>query len=324
MTRDPATEVGVVIIGRNEGARLVRCLAAVSGAGRPVVYVDSGSTDGSSAAAEAAGAQVVALDMRQGFTAARARNAGFEALMAGPVRPDFVQFIDGDCEVDPAWIDTAHRFLLAHPQAAVACGRLRERFPEASVYNGMIDTEWDTPVGQVRACGGIAMMRTGPFADLGGFNPNLIAGEEPELCVRLRQAGWQIWRLEAEMALHDVAMTRFSQYWRRSRRAGHAFAEGALMHGAPPERHKVAEQRRALLWGLGPPALALVGLPVVGLWSLLALGLWPAQMLRLSARGRALPHAALLTISKLPEALGVVSFHLDRLKGRRAGLIEYK
>lgn len=49
--------VGAVIIGRNEGARLVACLASFPGWVRPLVYVDSGSTDGSVAAARAAGAE---------------------------------------------------------------------------------------------------------------------------------------------------------------------------------------------------------------------------------------------------------------------------
>jgi len=145
------------------------------------------------------GADVVALDMDLPFTAARARNAGVDALMAMPTPPDFVQFIDGDCELQPGWIETALAFLQKNPEAAVACGRRRERFPEASVYNRLIDLEWDTPVGQASACGGDALMRADAVQQAGGFNPNLIAGEEPELCVRLRAAGWQIWRLDAEM-----------------------------------------------------------------------------------------------------------------------------
>ena len=50
---------------------------------------------------------------------------------------------------------------------------------------------------------------------VGGFNPAVIAGEEPELCVRLRQAGWKIHRLDAEMTLHDAAMTSWRQWWKR-------------------------------------------------------------------------------------------------------------
>jgi GT2 family glycosyltransferase len=175
---------------------------------------------------------------RSPFTAARARNEGLARLLeGGPL--DYVQFIDGDCALQPGWIDTAQAFLDENPQAAVVHGRRRERYPEATVYNQLCDWEWDRPPGQAISCGGDAMMRVAAFQAVGGYDPHLIAGEEPELCVRLRAAGWQIWCLDAEMTLHDAAMTRFGQYWRRARRAGHAYAEGAAMHGAPPERHGV-------------------------------------------------------------------------------------
>ncbi len=312
--------VAAVLIGRNEGPRLVAALASIPAGVHPVVYVDSGSTDGSVAAAQAAGARVVALDMSLPFTAARARNEGFAAL--APDTPDYVQFIDGDCTLAPDWIDTATRFLDATPAAAVACGRRRERFPEASLWNRLCDAEWDTPIGQARACGGDALMRSAAFRAAGGYNPGLIAGEEPELCVRLRAAGWQIWRLDAEMTLHDAAMTRFGQWWKRSRRAGHAFAEGAALHGAPPERHFVAETRRALIWGAALPLAALAGAWLTP-WALLLVLLLPLQALRLAPR-LGLARAAFLTLGKIPEALGVAEYWFRRARGQRTALIEYK
>lgn len=321
-----APRLGAVLIGRNEGARLLRCLESIRGAATDVVYVDSGSTDGSVAAARAAGAEVVVLDTAQPFTAARARNAGLDRLRQGPL-PDYIQFIDGDCELQPGWTHTALAFLEAHPKAAVACGRRRERFPEVSVYNRLCDTEWNTPVGEARACGGDALMRRAALDQVGGYNPALIAGEEPELCARLRQTGWQVWRLDHEMTLHDAAMTRFSQWWRRTRRAGHAYAEGAALHGGPPERLGVAGRNRALLWGAGLPLLALTGCLLTP-WSLLLLLAWPAQILRLAAREgfdrTAWERGLFLTLGKIPEALGVLEYHLRRLMQRPAGLMEYK
>ena len=222
--------IDAVVIGRNEGARLVACLGSVRGQVRRLVYVDSGSTDASVAAARAAGAHVVALDMTLPFTAARARNAGLTVLAEAP--PDYVQLIDGDCVLDPGWIAAALAAFDRHPRAVVVCGRRRERFPEASVYNRLADLEWDTPVGQARACGGDALMRFAPVMTVGGFRDDLIAGEEPELCLRLARAGGEVWRIDAEMTLHDANLLRFGQWWRRMVRAGHAFAEGAALHGA--------------------------------------------------------------------------------------------
>ena len=236
-----------------------------------------------------------------------------------------MQFVDGDCEVDPAWIATAQAFLEANPRAAVACGRRREKFPEASVYNRLCDREWDTPTGQAAACGGDALIRAAALSEVGGYDPRLIAGEEPEMCLRLRRAGWTIWRLDAEMTRHDVAMTRLAQWWKRTKRAGHAYAEGAHLH--PGGGLGEAGQKRAVIWGLVLPLLALFG-TVFTLWALALLLLWPLQVIRLAARdgfSRAgWESGVFLVLGKLAEAQGVAGFHLRRLTGRRAGLIEYK
>ena len=162
-----AVTIDAVAIGRNEGARLIACLDSLTSQVRRIVYVDSGSTDGSVEAARAAGAQVIALDMSLPFTAARARNAGLAALASDP--PTYVQFIDGDCLLREGWMKKASQFLHDNLRAAVVCGRRRERHPEASVYNALIDAEWDTPVGAARACGGDALMRYQAVAAVKGY-----------------------------------------------------------------------------------------------------------------------------------------------------------
>lgn len=315
--------VAAVIIGRNEGQRLVDGLEAAATQVDAIVYVDSGSTDGSIAAAKAAGAQVITLDTQVPFTAARARNAGLQALAQQAHPPTYVQFIDGDCALRDGWVLQARAFLEQHPQVAAVCGRRRERFPGKSVYNWLADREWDTPVGQVRSCGGDVLMRRQAVEDVGRYNPNLIAGEEPELCVRLRQAGWAIWRIDAEMTWHDADMHRFGQWWQRSKRAGHAFAEGAALHGGPPERHNVAQLRRALIWGIGLPSAIVLGAVVTPAACLLALA-WPLKIGRLMARGMPARHALFLTLSNLPEAQGALSYYWKRLRGQKSQLIEYK
>lgn len=312
--------IAAIVIGRNEGARLVACLDALKDQVTQIIYVDSGSTDGSVQAAQVVGAHVIALDMSQPFTAARARNAGIAAL---PTDATYVQFLDGDCVMQDGWIETASQFLDAHRDVAVVCGRRREIAPEASVYNQLIDDEWDTPIGEALACGGDALMRARALRDVGGYRDDLIAGEEPELCVRLRQAGWRIWRLDVEMTRHDAQITRFSQWWKRTKRAGHAFAEGAALHGAPPERHWVNETRRALLWGVALPfgilALALLVTP----WALVLLAIFPLQIARLSRRG-GMAWATFSVLGKFAEGWGALGFYLGRLRGKRSKIIEYK
>ena len=312
--------IGTVIIGRNEGDRLLACLAALPSGAGPVVYVDSGSTDGSVAAAKAHGAQVVELDQTRPFTAARARNAGL-GVLGDDV--EFVQLIDGDCALIEGWFETALESLRADPDLAVVCGRRRERFPDASMYNQLCDWEWNTPVGEAKACGGDAMMRLAALRQVGGYRDELIAGEEPELCVRLRKAGWRIARLDSDMTWHDAAMSRFGQWWARSRRAGHAFAEGAALHGTPPERHWVAETRRALLWG-GVLPLIILFAAVLEPWLAFFIALaYPVQVMRLGRRWP-LERAVFTVLGRFPEAQGALGYYIGRLSGRRRGIVEYK
>lgn len=320
--------VGVVIIGRNEGLRLQRCFDALPAGLQQVVYVDSGSSDDSVEQARRRGVEVVALDLSTPFTAARARNAGFRRLME--LQPDttFVQFVDGDCELLPGWLASARAALASRPDVAVACGRLRERFRDASIYNRLCDMEWDGPVGDVFACGGNAMMRAEALRVAGGFRESLIGGEEPELCVRLRSQGHRVVRLPADMALHDAAMTRFRQWWKRAVRYGYGTSELAGLH---PEAFR-REARSMLGWGLALPAVAIGASLATGGLSLLLLAAYPAQWLRILARRRAAGapardaalYASSCVVASWPAALGFARSRWNRARGRRATLIEYR
>lgn len=324
------SRIGLVAIGRNEGQRLRQCLQSVVGQVEVMVYVDSGSTDGSVDLARSLGVSVVELDLSIPFTAARARNAGLARLLEVAPEIEYVQFVDGDCEVVPGWLELAERTLNQHPEVVVVCGRRRERFPAATIYNQICDIEWDTPIGEAKACGGDAMMRVAALQQVGGYNPTLIAGEEPELCVRLRQNGGKILRLDAEMTLHDAQMTRFQQWWKRSQRAGHAYAEGAWLHGDPPERHWVADVRRIAFWGLGVPLVAIAAAWWTrGLSLLLLLG-YPVMVYKIFKYYRrslpskqALLYALFCMLGKFPQAQGLLQFYWNKFSGKRSTLIEY-
>jgi glycosyltransferase involved in cell wall biosynthesis len=317
---------GAVAIGRNEGERLIRCLHSLSKSAR-IVYVDSGSTDNSVSNAANLGADVVKLDTHIPFTAARARNAGFKRLLKLMPEVKYVQFIDGDCELTAGWCDAAVSFLEASHDVAAVCGVLREREPDRSVYNWLCEQEWNGPVGEIPACAGNVMHRAASLISVGGYREDVIAGEEDELCFRLRTANWQVWRLDREMAIHDAAMTRFSQWWRRSMRAGYAFAQGAALHGSSPERHFVKQRRRALLWGVLIPIAGLVTTLVWGVAGLLALGVYPLQFLRLIAMGKgALVDRTKLAffhvLARFPEGLGLLRYERNKLQRRT--IVEHK
>jgi GT2 family glycosyltransferase len=334
------SDLGVVAIGRNEGERLRRCLLSLAGRGLSFVYVDSGSTDGSVDLARSMGVEVVELDMSRPFSAARARNAGYERLKE--IEPDLalVMFLDGDCEVADGWLDRARAELTGRPGAAVVCGRRREKFPEQSVYNRLADLEWDTPIGEAIACGGDSVIRADAFEAVGGFDPTAAAGEEPELCQRLRKAGWTVWRVDAEMTRHDLAMTRFRQWWRRQYRSGYNGLD-ILTRFPGEDRLFSQELRRARAWGIGWPlavvplglAAGLIAGPAVGATiEVLALLTLPLQMARLAWKVRkrvegprtALAYGVLTMVGKWANLAGQVGYLIDRRRGRSARLIEYK
>jgi GT2 family glycosyltransferase len=294
--------------------------------------VDSGSTDGSVALARAFGAEVVELDRAQPFTAARARNEGLARATRLHPGVELVQFVDGDCELVPGWLERGSRELTGDPRLAVAIGRVRERDRERSVYNLLCDLEWSGPVGEVQSCGGNAMMRIAALAEVGGFDARLIAGEEPELSLRLRRAGWTLVRFDADMVLHDAAMTSFAQWWRRALRAGWAFAEGARLHGGSPERHWVRENLSILFWGVLLPGAALVlAWPTRGA-SLLLFGAHAALGARIANRSirAGLPRreariqALFMVLGKLPQGIGQLQFRLLRLLGRRRSAVDWR
>lgn len=326
MERDGmAAEVAVVAIGRNEGERLKACLRSLP-ADAPAIYVDSGSVDGSVAFARMQGATVVELPADAPFTAALARNAGLAAVGDA----ELVQMVDGDCALDEGWLAAARSALAAEPDLGVVFGRRRERFPEASVYNRLCDEEWDVPVGEAMSCGGDALFRRAALDQVGGYDPALIAGEEPDLCQRMRAQGWRVRRIDAEMTLHDAGMTRFGQWWRRAERGGHAFAELAWRHGAAGDSHWRREVKRIAGWAGALPAAALAAALLTGGWGAALLLAYPAQAARIAWRkrreGRPAPIAqgVFLTLAKFPQLIGMARFHTRRLTGGRARLIEYK
>lgn len=328
-----ADKLGIVVIGRNEGNRLVDCLVSLQPlVDFAIVYVDSASTDGSPEKASLYGVEIVRLDNREPFTAARARNEGLAALLHQIPQLKVVQFIDGDCTLDPGWLATALVFMAEHPDIAVVCGRRRERYPEQSVYNRLCDIEWNTPVGEALACGGDSMVRVEAISEVGGFRPELVSGEEPELCGRIRSKGWKIWRLDAEMTRHDAAMTHFSQWWRRAVRSGYGEAEIAfLKKGQGPQSRERREATRSVFWA-GVVPVTIIVLAAAGLHRLALAGLltYPLQIARTAFRrgpSQVLSwyYALFMMIAKFAQLEGNLRYLWDHCRNKRSARpTEYK
>lgn len=326
-----AAKIGVVVIGRNEGERLIRCIRSACNSYAILVYVDSASTDGSAQRAAALGADVIQLSLDKPFTAGRARNAGFDRLLQLHADAQFAQFVDGDCELAPGWLDFAVEFLEENPEVAIVCGRRKERFPEKSIYNRICDIEWDTPVGDAPECGGDFLVRTAVFAQVSGFNGALIAGEEPEMCHRIRGRGWRIHRADRQMTLHDAAMTRFRQWFRRTSRSGYAYAARATLHWRDRTWFCWKENARIVLWALLVPVLILLSSLLLSPWFWLATLIYPLQYLRimldLKRSGRhdaTMAYAFFVLLGKWPEFYGQMLFLMRLVGGKEQRIIEYK
>ncbi len=326
-------DLGLVVIGRNEGERLRRCLASVCARTSSAVYVDSGSTDGSPALARSFGAHVVELDMAQPFTAARARNAGFRVLCERKPSLRFVQFLDGDMEVLDGWLDTAVAFMRAHEHVVALSGVRQERHPDRNIFHRIADVEWRLgESGETDAFGGDVMVRVDAFEHVGGYDPSVIAAEDNELALRMRLSGGTVWRIDQPCTLHDVAMSHPSQWWQRAKRTGYAYAQVHSLHRFGPEPAFAFESKRVVLWGACVPATAVgLSLPTLGA-SLGLFGLYAVQVARITkqtrARGFGLRHSLAwglnCALSKFPESLGLAKFHLDRARGRTPRIIEHK
>lgn len=319
----------LILIGRNEGPRLERCLASAQGLARRMVYVDSGSRDGSVEAARAAGAEVVELTAGTPFTAARARHAGFLHLDAKGGAAEVIQFIDGDCEIVPGWMDAGVEALRSDPGLGMVTGWRAESAPEASLYNALCHVEWRRPAGPILACGGDMMVRREAYMQAGGFKAEVIAAEDDELCCRLRKTGWRLERLPVEMTRHDAAMLRFAQWWRRAVRTGHGFEQVNDLH---PDYF---QRERLRMWAYGAvlPVVFLAGLALFPILALAAAALFAVSYIRTVqglvrredlSRTEAARQGALLTLSKLPNVIGALTYRLRKWRGRDMSIIEYK
>ena len=323
--------LSVVIIGRNEGERLERCILSaqdISGwSAVEMLYVDSGSTDGSPQRAAQLGATVLPLPSGT-FTAARARNLGWRHASG-----EYVLFLDGDTILNAVFPLYALEELRKHPENAAAWGHRREICPGLSVYVRVLDLDWVYAPGETLYFGGDVLVRRAALEAVGGFDETLIAGEEPEMCRRMRNLGWRIQHIDVPMTLHDLAIARFSQYWRRSQRAGYAFAAVSERFRGTPEPFWSDEVRRnrtrALFWLISPVVAVAASILLFSLWPTT---LWLLLLLAFAARTawlnrwKPVEWRTLLLygvhshLQQIPIFFGQLQF----MRNRNKALIEYK
>ena len=333
MTLQP--DVSVVVIGRNEGPRLMQCLGSVRDADwgdlrHELIYVDSHSSDGSPDAARRFGARVLGLGDADPCAAA-GRNLGWRAA-----RAPWVLFLDGDTVLHQGFVQRALPLLQADPRCVAVWGHRRETNPAQSIYTRVLDLDWVFAPGRSDYFGGDALVQRQALADVDGFDDALVAGEEPELCRRLRACGGHIEHIDAPMTGHDLAVTGWRAWWLRAERAGLAYAQVAARYADTPDPLWRREVRRNR-WHAG----VLLALPLLlvsltawlpaaaaGLVAVLA-GLWARSARRCRWKCPQQPalawaYAAHSHLQQVPILLGQWRWHRLQRARRAPQLIEYK
>jgi glycosyltransferase involved in cell wall biosynthesis len=329
--------ISVVVIGRNEGQRLARCLESIrlmrgfDGESIQIIYVDSASKDGSPELASTYGAEVIIVHAERP-TAALGRNAGWRVA-----KSEFVLFLDGDTVLHPDFVKAASEPMLQDASIVAVWGHRREIHPEVSIYNRILDLDWVYAPGIAEFCGGDVLMRRRALEQVDGYDNELIAGEEPEMCRRMRARGYRILHVDHPMTGHDLQMTRLSQYWKRATRAGHAFAEISRRFRNSDDPAWETDRKRNLLRGIFWAASLAIALIVSALrFTLLPLALWSALLIALSLRSAwksrwkshdvvtLLLYGVHSHLQQIPICIGQLRYALDQRRGNRRALIEYK
>lgn len=327
--------ISVVVIGRNEGQRLAVCLNSIKESHYvdgeiELIYVDSDSQDGSTELAQHLGANILRVKPQRP-SAAIGRNAGWRASSGS-----YVLFLDGDTQLHPDFINAALK-AIASPNVAIVWGHRREINPKHSLYNQVLDLDWIYPVGISEYCGGDALMRRDVLEQVGGFSEDLIAGEEPELCQRIRAQGKIILHIDHPMTGHDLAITRFKSYWKRALRAGHAYAEVSerLKKTAFPLwtkdcRRNALHATVLLMLFIGTIALSLLFHDLLPYFGLILSYAFLILRSAYKARWKSTSRVTLLLygihshFQQIPIACGQISYWYHRLRHQQQRLIEYK
>jgi len=320
-------KIGVVVIGRNEGSRLILCLDSILKVNVPCVYIDSQSTDSSIHEAEKRNIKNLVLDKSAPVNASRARNTGFKLLIENYSTIEYVHFIDADCELHSDWLKHAVAALDEVDNRAVVCGRLHEKDKDKNIYTRLCDIDWYVPPGDINACGGISTIKRQVFEEMQGFDESLIAGADPELYFRISQAGYDLYCLSVDMGTHDSNMQHFSQYWNRSVKTGYGYAHNKYQWGGWDRQYK-----SAMVWGGAIPSVILLGVLSGYFYTVLALIVYPLQIIRIFLQPfkmnlknkDKLIYASFCVLGKFSEFRGIIRYYWVSFLKKEQSIIEYK
>ncbi|MGI8757166.1 MAG: glycosyltransferase, partial [Acidimicrobiales bacterium] len=291
--------ISVVVCSHN-GARTIRdCLEGISRLQYPdyeVIVVDDGSTDATSAMAEAYDVRLIRT-ANQGLSGAR--NTGMNAATG-----EVVAYTDDDARPDPQWLTYLAAAFLRTDHAGIGGPNI------APPGDGPIaDCVANAPGGPVHVLltdelaehipGCNAAFRRDRLLAIGGFDPRFrAAGDDVDVCWRLQAQGWTLGFSPAAMVWHH-RRNSVRAYWRqqvgygraeallerkwpaRYNAAGHVAWAGRLYgagwtHALPTRRSRIYQGTwgAALFQSLYEPAPGrIVSLPLMPEWWLIIVGL---------------------------------------------------
>jgi glycosyltransferase involved in cell wall biosynthesis len=315
MKTEKHVNLDVVIITKDQGWNVRRLIESVlyettDRSGTEIILVDSASSDDTVEIASDYPIRVIRLGKRQRLTAAAGRHAGLSQTSG-----DFVLFLDGDMELRRGWIDAALGLFARRPDFAVISGEVIDQPIRAQA------PRLDEPVGELQRAsftevahgGGAAAYRRSVLDRVGSFNPYLFSDEEPELCLRIRHAGYRIVRLDRPIANHysDPSGAISTLFGRRRRNLYLGPGQALRIHLGSGLLFPYARERG---FGLVPAAGLGLGMAALGLSVILRQPRWAAFWIGIvatlfatdAARKRSIYRALFTMVQRLVFAEGTV------------------
>jgi glycosyltransferase involved in cell wall biosynthesis len=216
-------ELAVVLISKNQAWNIGRLIESIilrtaCVPSREMVLVDSASTDDTVATASMYAINVLRLRPDQPLSPAAGRYVGYKHTSA-----PLVLFLDGDMELCAGWLERALKVLRSQPDVAVVTGLTVDVWPATKAADSAEaepSLEYSTGLTEVPYIAGAGLYRRQALEHVGSFNPYLYSDEEPELCIRIRQAGYRIVQLDTPIAYHystpSEALSTLVNRWRRN------------------------------------------------------------------------------------------------------------
>jgi len=260
--------ISVVVIGRNEAARLGACMESIRSSlsvlSHEILYIDSKSTDDSVAIAKAYGARCFVLK-DQNTTAGLGRYVGTKEA-----KGEYILFLDGDMQLEKGFCEKA---MMAMAQRSYdGCSGIRK---DVYMKDGQLAGTNDNYFGCtaeriVPEFGGAVFLKKEALERVGGWSADTIACEEAELHARLVAAGCRIAELPVPMIVHTDAVrdgrgvmgTLFSR-----RRLGEGQAMRCAMAHKQANAYIEHEKEKFLLYSVDWMCIILI--LVLGVWGFL-------------------------------------------------------